>query len=244
MVVCESPNGEPIATASWPVRDRAGVRERERLELAATSTFTTARSEERSTPPTVPGRGLVVGELHLDGGLALPTTCALVTIVPSASTTKPVPEPLARLDRHDGLARGGVDRGHVAGLLGADERGRSPARPRDRRVDDAERERAAADEHGGDEPAGERGAEVPALRGAGGSAAGGGGAGGAVGLVRARHDDRQSGRRRARAGDRSCPPSLKPGASGPRISRRQPLISFGAADLLDFANDCMLGHGR
>ena len=76
----------------------------------------------------------------------------------------------ARLDRHDGLARGRVDRLDVAGLLRARPR-RAP--PPAVGVRHAERERPAADEHGGDEPTRQR-ARTEARRAPLGSAGGGG----------------------------------------------------------------------
>ena len=54
--------------------------------------FTTARSEERSTPPTRPVT--VSSSANCTCTVdSVPTTWALVTIVPLASTMKPVPEP-------------------------------------------------------------------------------------------------------------------------------------------------------
>ena len=92
VVVCESPNGEPIATASCPVRTVVESASESALSRRPTSTFTTARSEERSTPVTRPVA--VSSSANCTWTVvALPTTCALVTIVPSAPVTKPVPDP-------------------------------------------------------------------------------------------------------------------------------------------------------
>ena len=170
----ESPNGEPIATASWPVRTRVGVGERERVQRpgARRSTFTPRGRRSGRRRVTRAGRGLVVGELHLRRCRARPTTCALVTIVPSASTTKPVPDPPPVWIDTTRLARGGVDRGDVAGLLGADERRGRGARPA---ADGARRCRARrrrtrrrSTSTRGHEPAGERRRAEAAGRGGGG----------------------------------------------------------------------------
>ena len=95
VAVCGSPNGEPIATASWPVRTPSESASSSACSdpVSPVSTSSTARSEERSTPAT---RACAVSSsANCTCTVSLsPTTCALVTSVPSASTTKPVPEPL------------------------------------------------------------------------------------------------------------------------------------------------------
>ena len=54
VVVCESPNGEPIATASSPVRTAVESASESGFSVRLASTLTTARSDERSTPVTRP----------------------------------------------------------------------------------------------------------------------------------------------------------------------------------------------
>ena len=127
VVVCESPNGEPIATASWPVRTALESASESALSLRdGLDLHDRQVADERSTPLTCAGRGLVVGELHLHG-----RRVADHVRVGDDRAVGVDDEARARavvgLDRHDGLARRGVDRGDVAGLLGADERGRRPA---------------------------------------------------------------------------------------------------------------------
>ena len=92
MVVCESPNGEPIATASWPVLTAVESASESAFSLRLDCTLTTARSDERSTPVTRPVSVSSSANCTWTEE-ASPTTWALVTIVPSVSTMKPVPEP-------------------------------------------------------------------------------------------------------------------------------------------------------
>ena len=89
-----SPNGLPMATTPWPTRSPS--LESPRLSGcsfdASTSTLITARSEDVSEPTSFasacePSLKRTVMEL------APSTTCALVTMWPSASSTKPDPSP-------------------------------------------------------------------------------------------------------------------------------------------------------
>ena len=105
VVVCESPNGEPIATASWPVRTVLESASASGLSVRDVVTFDDrevggaidAADRRPSTVWSSANCTCTVG--------SVPTTWALVTIVPSASTTKPVPEPVVGLDRHDASSR-------------------------------------------------------------------------------------------------------------------------------------------
>ena len=66
VAVCESPNGEPIATASWPVRTVEESASDERLQRAAcVATFTQREVGGAVDAADRPLRGLVVGELDL-----------------------------------------------------------------------------------------------------------------------------------------------------------------------------------
>ncbi len=93
VVVCESPNGDPIATASWPVRTAFESASFSALSCRPGADLHDGQVDDRSTPATRPV--IVSSSANCTCTvLALPTTCALVTIVPDASVTKPVPEPL------------------------------------------------------------------------------------------------------------------------------------------------------
>ena len=139
---------------------RVGEGERPHALAALASTWMAARSVEASTPST---RASCSGPSSLNRTCTCeesPTTCALVTIVPSPSTRKPVPEPLPVAPRR----RSGWPRRRRRG------RGRCPASPLDHRawwlVAGKERFRrrrrgrsprsTAAHEHGGDRAAAER----------------------------------------------------------------------------------------
>ena len=104
VAVCGRPNGDPIATASWPVRTVSESASSSAVRPDSPVTRTIARSEERSTPRTVPVA--VRSSENWTWTVSLsPTTCAFVTIVPSGSTTKPVPEPApVRIETTAGLA--------------------------------------------------------------------------------------------------------------------------------------------
>jgi hypothetical protein len=72
---------------------------------APASTFRAARSVEASTPSTRASCSSPSSSKRTWTCELSPTTCALVTIVPSPSTRKPVPEPLpVRTDTTLGLA--------------------------------------------------------------------------------------------------------------------------------------------
>ena len=106
VAVCGSPNGEPIATASWPVVTVLESASSRAVSLPARPGVdgTIARSEEVSTPRTVPVTVRSSANWTCTRSLS-PTTWAFVTMVPSVSTTNPVPEPLSvRIETTAGLA--------------------------------------------------------------------------------------------------------------------------------------------
>ncbi len=94
VAVRSSRNGWPIATAASPTRTRSESASRSGRSTPTLpgSTRSTARSEEGSEPSTSASTRSPSSPKRTWAVSALPTTCALVTIVPSARTTKPVPE--------------------------------------------------------------------------------------------------------------------------------------------------------
>ena len=93
VAVRSSPKGLPMATASSPTctwLESANASGR-RVPASDGSMATTARSEDGSVPVTVPSMRLPRSPNCTSTRLAEPTTWELVTIVPSRSTTKPVP---------------------------------------------------------------------------------------------------------------------------------------------------------
>jgi hypothetical protein len=108
VAVRSSPKGLPIAIAVSPTRTWRESANCSGLALRGAlpgSIFTTARSLDGSAPLTWPSMLRPSGPNFTTTRSALPTTCALVTSVPSRSMRKPVPEPTSvRIETTAGLA--------------------------------------------------------------------------------------------------------------------------------------------
>ena len=167
VAVCGRPNGEPIATASWPVRTVS-----ESASSSAVRPDSPVDPHDREVGRAVdaahrPGRRAVVGELDLDA-VAVPDDVRVGDDRPVGVDDEPGAGAGAGADRDHRGAGGAVDRGDVALLPRARRAaldGAGGGGARRVAVDHAEPERAAGDERGGDEPAGERGREAAAASG-------------------------------------------------------------------------------
>jgi hypothetical protein len=109
VAVRSRPNGLPIATASSPTCTlcESAIVSGCTSRTADASTLTTARSVEGSEPTIRPVTVRPSSPNCTCARVPSPTTCALVTTVPSRSTRNPVPcppEPCARMETTAGLA--------------------------------------------------------------------------------------------------------------------------------------------
>ena len=95
VAVRSRPSGKPMAIAASPTSTESDSASASGVtpSAALASTSSTARSDDGSVPTTRALTGLASSSKRTLTWLALPTTWALVTIVPSRSMRKPVPDP-------------------------------------------------------------------------------------------------------------------------------------------------------
>src|SRR5215467_7033255 len=105
------PYGAPIASTIWPTCACAELAQRAGLRaLAPSVTLMTARSSGAKMPISLAFSDWLVVETLTTNFLALPTTCALVTMLPCRSSTTPEPVDWpASISTTDGSTREMVD---------------------------------------------------------------------------------------------------------------------------------------